>query len=153
MSLDLKFLKSLRDNLLDLSARVLKELGDSGNDLKQGNKNEIVTKADDAVENEVIDYLRRHKIKANLDSEERRRSKITANPDMLVVLDPVDGTYRFWRNFLPYSTVVTIFDSPEPRTLGEGAVTGIIDHTTRRIWRTSRNEPVFLYEPRLGREV
>jgi myo-inositol-1(or 4)-monophosphatase len=102
-------------------------------------KNEVVTEADIAAENLVIDYIKRRNIPVNLDGEEKRRTTLTENPQGLWVLDPLDGTYNYFRNVFPYSSILSIFDSPHPKNLGSAVWTGILNHSTGEIITLKEN--------------
>jgi len=113
-------------------------------------KKEIVTETDEAVEEAVIDYFREEEIPVNLDGEEKRRTIITENPQGLVVLDPDDGTFNYFRGYdfsLPHCSIATIFDSPDPQRIGDAVWAGIYEHTTRtkisfedqRVWIQDSN--------------
>jgi len=90
-----------------------------------GGERDIVAKADLEIEDAVIAYLRKETILVNLDSEERRRTTLTDNPQGLITLDPIDGTDNLVDNILHYCTITTIFDTPNPKTLGEAVWAGI----------------------------
>jgi len=106
-------------------------------------KKEIVTKLDIAIENGMIEYLREKNFPVSFDGEETRSSKLSENPQGLIVVDPIDGTYNYFRNFLPYCTIVSIFDFPNPERLGDAKWTGILDHSTGdRVY--AKGEKVFL---------
>ncbi len=139
-------------DLLGISARILSELQE-GRTRLHGDKKEIVTKADITIEDAVIDYIKQNKIPANIDGEEKRRTKIVENPELLIVLDPLDGTYRYSRNFLPHSTIVTIYDTPNPRKIGGAVFTGVYDHETNRLWYTSKGREVILQKSEKSTEV
>ena len=107
--------------------------------VKDISKNEVVTEADIAAENAVIGYIQKHNLHVNLDGEEKRRSTLTENPKGLWVLDPLDGTYNYFRGIFPYSSILSIFDSPKPKNLGSAVWAGIIDHSTGEILTTDQS--------------
>ncbi|MBT4165940.1 hypothetical protein HOE04_02790 [archaeon] len=95
-----------------------------------GGSKEIVAKADVMIEDAVADFLK--KIPVNLDGEEKRRRVLCENPLGLIAFDPVDGTNNFVNGSFFYCSIATIFDSPEPKTLGEAVWAGIYDHVSSK---------------------
>ncbi len=152
MAFNLVEIQNIGFDLLGISERVLSGLQE-GRTRLQLDKKEIVTKADMALEEAAIEYIRENKIPANIDGEEKRRTKIIENPELLVVLDPLDGTYRYSRNFLPHSTIVTIYDTPNPQKIGDAVFTGLYDHENDRTWFTSRGWEVILQKSGKGTQV
>jgi len=131
MAISDRYIPDVGHYILSLSGRILNELEENfdGRNLEASSaKKEIVTKADNAIENAVIGYLKSAEIPANIDGEEKRRTVICENPQGLIVLDPLDGTFNYFKNrglSLPYCTIVSIFDSPNPATLGEAVWAGM----------------------------
>lgn len=78
-------------------------------------KKEVVTKADLAAEELVIDYIKENKIPVNLDGEEKRRSILTQTPEGLWTLDPIDGTYNYFRGLFAYVSILSMFDYQLPK--------------------------------------
>jgi len=122
---------SLGRNLLGVARSALENL-DLTKTLAIGGDKDIVTAGDIAAENAVESYLREQNIPVNLDGEEKRQRKLCANPLGKITLDPIDGTDNYATNTLHYCTIVTIFDDPDPRTLGEAIWAGIFDHQTQK---------------------
>ena len=152
MAFNVVELQNIGLDLLGNSARILSGLQE-GRTRLHGDKKEIVTKADIALEEAAIDYIKQNKIPANIDGEEKRRTKIVEIPELLIVLDPLDGTYRYSRNFLPHSTIVTIYDTPNPQRIGDAVFTGVYDHETDRLWFTSKGWEVILRKSEKNTEV
>jgi len=113
-----------KDILQDSKFRQVTELGGS---------KEIVALGDTAVENSVAKYLQEKNIPVNFDGEEKRQRRLCKNPLGKITLDPIDGTDNFVDNTLHYCTVVTIFDEPNPQTLGQAIWAGIYDHATGKL--------------------
>lgn len=100
-------------------------------------KKEVVTEADIAAEEAVIEYIKENNLQVNLDGEEKRRSTLTQDPKGLWTLDPVDGTYNYFRGIFPYVSILSMFDSPTPKNLGDAAWAGMINHENGKIITTT----------------
>jgi len=98
-----------------------------------GGPKEIVALGDTAVEDAVAQYLQENNIPVNFDGEEKRQRRLNKNPLGKITLDPIDGTDNFVDNTLHYCTIVSIFDSPNPRTLGQAIWAGIYDHASGKL--------------------
>ena len=134
---------------LNEAHEAITSLGNKGfleGDLKK--KDEIVTAADLAVSQRLIDYFKRVNIALTLFDEEAGKVSIGNNPKFTVVVDPVDGTMNYYRGrgiVLPYSTIVTIFEgNSENLRFKDALAAGIIDHPSKNIWYAARNEGCFL---------
>ena len=101
-------------------------------------KKEVVTEADIAAEDFVIKYLQANDIPVNLDGEEKRRTTLIQTPQGLWTLDPLDGTYSYFRGIFPYCSILSMFDSPHPENLGSAVWAGILNHDTGEIIATSQ---------------
>jgi fructose-1,6-bisphosphatase/inositol monophosphatase family enzyme len=111
--------------------------------IEVGGLKEIVARGDVAIEDAVADYLQKFNIPVNLDGEEKRQRKLCKNPLGKVTLDPIDGTNNFVSDTLHYCTIATIFDTPNPKTLGEAVWAGIYDHSTDKEAHFSSNGVMF----------
>lgn len=134
-------------NLIDVSKKVLKSPEFKDNlDLiiKKGGKSDIITKTDIAIEDKVVDYILKKKIPVNFDGEEKRQRKLTDNPLGKITFDPMDGTDNYSTNVLHYCTILTIFDTPNPKTLGESVWAGIYDHVSNKFAYFNKGEVVFI---------
>lgn len=123
-------------NVLKLLRNLLRksEFQNKKNRILEGiTKKEVVTKADMATENVVIKYIQDNNIPVNLDGEEKRRSVLTSNPKGLWTLDPIDGTYNYFRGIFPYVSILSIFDFPNPKNLGSAVWAGMINHENGEI--------------------
>lgn len=100
-------------------------------------KNEIVTEADHAAEQLVIDYIKQNNIPVNLDGEEKRRSVLTQSPKGLGSLDPIDGTYNYYKGIFPFVSILSFFTTPSPERLGDAAWAGMINHDNGQIITTN----------------
>jgi len=98
--------------------------------IEVGGPKEIVARGDIAIEDAVAEYLQKFSMPVNLDGEEKRQRRLCKNPLGKVTLDPIDGTNNFVYNTLFYCTIATIFDTPNPKTLGEAVWAGIHEHST-----------------------
>ena len=144
-----KNLEMLCKGALNEAHEAITSLGNKGfleGDLKK--KSEIVTAADLAVSQRIIDYFKRSGIPLTLFDEEAGKVKIGDNPELTIVVDPVDGTMNYYRGrgiVLPYSTIITIFEGDgENLKFQDALVTGIIDHPSKNIWYAAKNEGCFL---------
>lgn len=107
--------------------------------IKGLSKREVVTQADLAAEEFVIGYIRKNNISVNLDGEEKRRSKLVSDPQGLWTLDPVDGTYNYFRGIFPYCSILSMFGSTKPENLGSAVWAGILNHGTGEIITSSQD--------------
>ena len=106
---------------------------------------DISTQGDMAVSETLTRFFKEQKIPAVLYSEESGRTELTRNPEYTITFDDIDGTdnYHRGRGMLPYCTVVTIFDSPEPN-FENALVAGVIEHNSKRIWHAVRDNGCYL---------
>ncbi|PTD93648.1 hypothetical protein C9439_06250 [archaeon SCG-AAA382B04] len=68
-------------------------------------------KIDKKAEEIAINHLKEHKNDFKLISEETGKIKIGKNPNITIVLDPLDGTHNFLKNITLYSTSIAVLDS------------------------------------------
>lgn len=106
---------------------------------------DISTQGDMAVSEALIKFFKEQKIPAVLYSEESGRIEITKNPKYTITFDDIDGTgnYHRGKDILPYCTVVTIFDSPEPN-FEDALISGIIEHNSKKLWHAIRGDGCYL---------
>ncbi len=125
---------------------VLNTLGDKGIfEIYGKHVTDISTQGDMAVSNALREFFKEQNIPAVLYSEESGRTELTTNPKYTITFDDIDGTdnYHRGRGILPYCTVVTIFDSPEPN-FENTLVTGILEHNSKNLWHALRNNGCYL---------
>ena len=115
-------------------------LGDKGvSEVHDLHVTDISTTGDRTVSESLIRFFTEQRIPAVLYSEESGRLELVRNPRYTIAFDDIDGTdnYHRGRGILPYCTVVSIFDSPEP-DFENMLVSGIIEHNSGRLWRAAR---------------
>ena len=77
-------------------------------------------------------------------SEELGRIVTCEKPTLTVAWDDIDGTdnYHRYHGDLPYCTVITIFDSPNP-CFKDALVAIVMSHTSGNTWHAIRGEGTF----------
>jgi|TARA_Y100000310_G_scaffold167546_2_gene167413 myo-inositol-1(or 4)-monophosphatase len=123
----------------------LSSLGSEGTSEVYGERVvDISTKGDISVAEQIIEFLRANKFPANLYDEELGEVKITENPKGIIVLDDIDGTmnYHRGRGLLPHCTVLTFFDSLQPK-FKDAFFAGVIEHNSGGLWYAVRDEGCF----------
>ncbi|MFH0978870.1 MAG: inositol monophosphatase family protein [Candidatus Woesearchaeota archaeon] len=139
-------LTQLCKNGLQKAHSVLEALSDQGiNEVHDAHVTDISTKGDMAVSKTLARFLEEQRIPAVLYSEESGRIELTKNPKYTITFDDIDGTdnYHRGRGMLPYCTVVTIFDSLEPK-FEDALVGGIIEHNSKNLWHAVRDGGCYL---------
>ena len=111
--------------------------------LQRGGKQDIVSLADQEIEERAFNYVKSIRFPANFHGEEKRQRKLVDNPKYLICFDPQDGTNNSVDEALHYCTIPTIFDTPEPRNLGSAVWTGIYDHVSREMAYFDNNKVYF----------
>ena len=127
---------------------VLDALSDKGiREVYDEHVTDISTQGDIAISEALIKFFKEQRIPAILYSEESGRMELSENPKYTITFDEIDGTdnYHRGRGILPYCTVVTIFDSPEPN-FENALVAGILEHNSKKLWHAVRNNGCFLNE-------
>ena len=131
---------------------ILKTMGEKGvSEVHDKHVTDISTQGDMAVSEALTRFFEEQKIPAVLYSEESGRTELTRNPKYTITFDDIDGTdnYHRGRGILPYCTVVTIFDSPEP-DFENTLVTGILEHNSKKLWHAVRDRGCYLNDSRVN---
>jgi len=107
-------------------------------DIKFKTKDQAVSEGDLAVSRAIINYLKEQQFPGVLYDEEAGRIPLHPNPIYTVVTDPIDGTDNFIRGlgkFLPYTTVIGIFDGVGDELKYKDVVcAGMVEHVAKNIW-------------------
>jgi len=132
-----------REALL-VAQKTLKSLGEVGISELEEHVTDISTEGDISVSRSLIEFFR-DKIPAILYSEESGRIKLSDKPLYTITFDDIDGTYNYHRGrgVLPYCTVITVFDSTEPR-FRDALVAAVLEHNSSKIWHAIRGEGTYL---------
>ena len=101
--------------------------------LQRGGKQDIISLADQEIEEKAFEYIKSIGFPANFHGEEKRQRKLVDNPKFLICFDPQDGTNNSVDNAFHYCTIPTIFDTPEPKNLGSAVWAGIYDHVSKEL--------------------
>ncbi len=145
-------LTQLCKDALHKAHSVLDILSDKGiREVHDGHVVDISTQGDMAVSKALIRFFKEQKIPAVLYSEESGRIELTKNPKYTITFDDIDGTdnYHRGRGVLPYCTVVTLFDSPEPN-FEDVLISGVIEHNSKKLWHAVRNKGCYLNGSRVN---
>jgi myo-inositol-1(or 4)-monophosphatase len=146
MNWNMEQLTQICKDALHIAHRVLDTLSDKGiSEVHDKHVTDISTQGDMAVSKALTRFFNEQEIPAVLYSEEFGRTKLTGNPKYTITFDDIDGTYNYHRGrgMLPYCTVVTIFDSPEPN-FENTLVAGILEHNSKKLWHAVRDNGCFL---------
>jgi myo-inositol-1(or 4)-monophosphatase len=130
-----------REALL-LAHKTLQRLGDIGlTEVHGAHVTDISTRGDLAVSAALTQYFSSRQLPAVLLSEESGRQVLHPQPRLTIAFDDIDGTDNYFRGrgLLPYCTVVTILDHPEP-CFSHAAAAGIIEHNSGRLWLAARGQ-------------
>lgn len=150
MSFTTEQLTQICKEALHIAHEVLSSLTDKGtSEVHDKYVTDISTKGDRAVSDALIAFFKEQKIPAILYSEEYGRIELMEDPKLMIVFDDIDGTnnYNRGRGILPYTTVVTIFDSTEPN-FEDALIAGIIEHNSGNLWHAVRNGGCYLNDVR-----
>jgi len=114
--------------------------------------NEQALKADIEAEKTVLKSLRESGLPIRAVSEEHGITDLSEKPKLLGVLDGIDGTsqYRAGIDRLRYATMLGIASGVDPRYKGY-LFSGIMEHSTNRLWIGIRNQGSFLVDPKGNR--
>lgn len=110
--------------------------------------NEQALKADVEAEKAVLKSLKESELPIKVVSEEHGITDLSENQTLLGVLDGIDGTseYRAGRNRLRYATMLGISSGLDP-AYGEYLFSGIMEHSTNRLWIGIRGQGSFFVDP------
>lgn len=123
-------------------------LGEAGEELVQKNQfGETALRVDIECEKTILDFLKEAGVPIRVISEEHGQVDITENPRYLGILDGLDGSsvYRKERGRARYGTMFGIFDTTNP-SYSDYLVSGIMEHSTRRLFVAQRNGGAFVVE-------
>ncbi len=129
-----------------IANNVLNTLGNKGRDeVHDEHVVDISTKGDMAASDALIKFFKEQNIPAILYSEESGRIELSKNPKYTITFDDIDGTdnYHRGKGMLPYCTVVTIFDSPNP-SFENALISGVIEHNSKMTWHAIRGNGCYL---------
>lgn len=109
---------------------------------------EPALKADVESENAVLESLRKSGLPIRVVSEEHGTTNLSDKPQLLGILDGIDGTSRYkeGRNRLRYATMLGIAIGTNPR-YKDYLFSGIMEHSTNRLWIGIRGQGSFLVDP------
>jgi len=125
---------------------VLSSIGDKGtSEIHDKHVVDISTQGDIAVSEALTRFFKKQKIPAILFSEELGSIELAKNPKYTITFDDIDGTHNYFRGrgILPYCTVVSIFDSLEPK-FEDALVAGVIEHNSGKLWHAVKNNGCYL---------
>lgn len=122
---------------------VNKRLGIEG-ELEVPTKKDIVLEADVAISKAIQELVRENGTPSTLWTEEFGRTDFGNKREVTIAFDDIDGTYnkKDGAGILPYCSIVTIFDVPEPK-YRDAVYAGIIVHNTNDLFEAIRDEGVF----------
>ena len=141
------------DNVVKIGIEALKnafqiheDLGARG--LEPGQKNphgETSLRGDIEAEKAVIETFREAKVPLRIIAEEHGQVDLVENPKFLAVLDGLDGTsvYKTARGVGRYGTMLGIFSNLNP-TYGDYVFSGVMEHSTRKLFYASKDAGSFL---------
>ncbi len=135
---------------LKAAKRVHDELGEDGlTPVPSPNQfGERALKADVEAESAVIKYLRESGLPIRVISEEHGITNLSKKPKFLGILDGIDGTSQFiaGRCTLRYAAMLGIASGVNPR-YEDCLFSGIMEHSTNRLWIGIRGQGSFLVDP------
>lgn len=103
--------------------------------------------ADVMCENTVIEVLKQSKLSLSVVSEEHGMLDLASNAQYLAIIDGLDGSGMFkkGRGKNRYATMLGIFSSADP-TYNDYLVSGIYEHSTKRLYLAVKGEGAFVIE-------
>lgn len=109
---------------------------------------ELVLKADVEAENAVLESLRKSELPIRVVSEEHGVTDLTEHSELFGILDGIDGTsqYKEGRDRLRYATMLGIALGTDPK-YKDYLFSGIMEHSTNRLWIGLRGQGSFLVDP------
>lgn len=126
------------------------ELGEDGltQVLSPNQFGEQALKADVEAEKAVLKSLKESGLPLRVISEEHGATDLTEKPELLGILDGIDGTsqYKAGRNRLRYATMLGISLGTDPR-YKDFLFSGVMEHPTNRLWIGIREQGSFLVDP------
>ena len=127
-----------------IAGHVLKGLGSDGL-ARLDNSLDLSTRADEAISEVLIKFFLSQEVPAVLLSEESGLIPLMEKPQYTIAVDELDGTNNYYRGagFLPYCTVITIFDSLTPK-FQDACVAIIREHVSGSIWYACRGKGLYL---------
>lgn len=150
--LDLGELIQISKDSLYRAHKELESLGNSGIDeVKHDRVVDISTRGDVAVSEAVIKFLKEKEIPAILYTEEFGKVELTKNPRYVITFDDIDGTdnYHRGKDFLPYCSVISIFDTIEPK-FEDVLVAGILEHNSSNLWLAIKDQGCYFNNEKIS---
>jgi len=128
-------------------------LGSRGEELVQKNQfGETALRIDIEAEEAVLDFLKESGIPIRVISEEHGKVGIVPSPVYLGILDGLDGSNRYQagRGKECYGTMLGIFSNIDP-VYGDYVTSGIMEHSTGKLFITEKGVGSFLLDAQGGR--
>lgn len=122
--------------LIEVGKKVVAENPHKNLVLEQINtKDEHSIEMDVLLEKTFIEKINESKIPMNIYSEEIGVVANYENPKYFISFDPLDGStnYKIGKNTLPYGTLISIYEMPNP-TMSEIVACGAIEYTSGDYW-------------------
>ncbi|MEK6915331.1 MAG: inositol monophosphatase family protein [Nanoarchaeota archaeon] len=143
-------LRAFGKNLLESAYRLNKDLGVEGERQVETDK-DMVLEADLAISREIQSLVEKRGVPTVLWTEEFKRVQFGDNPLETIAFDDIDGTFnkKHGAGILPYCSIATIFDTPNPR-YEDAVYAGIIIHTTGDLFEAIRGQGVLKNGVRLA---
>lgn len=132
----------LVEGLLRVAQETFDLLGAAGAEVAaEAKTHDISTKADLSISQAQIRWLKEQGVACRYVDEETGIVDIVQKPELLVVVDDIDGTYNWRRGKgkLPFCTMVCVFDRLEPR-FGDALAAGVRDLRTGETWFAERGK-------------
>lgn len=116
-------------NLVASSPSLVKEVGTTNV------KGDRTIEMDVAIEDALIDYIKKQNLPVNIFSEEKGTVQFHENPQFLVAFDPLDGStnYKIGKGLLPFGLLVAFYQGLKPK-LKDVVAAGAIEYTRDLAW-------------------
>jgi fructose-1,6-bisphosphatase/inositol monophosphatase family enzyme len=137
------------------SYQVHQNLGAAGEQLTKTNTyGETALKMDIEAEQAVIETLGKARVPIRIISEEHGTIDLSNNPRYLGILDGLDGSevYKKERGKGRYGTMFGIFSGLDP-TYGDYLFSGVMEHSTRRLFYAMKGRGSFVVQDGRAREI
>lgn len=94
----------------------------------------ITLRLDLELQDQIINSLKEKKIAARVVSEELPYPlDLSKNPNLLIAIDPLDGTENAYRERKPFSTVLTVFNTLKPK-FSDVLCSGCVELSSGDMW-------------------
>ncbi len=137
---------------LQASFEIHNSLGEGGKeDLQKNQFGDIAMRGDYEAEEAVLKVLKEYNLPAVIHSEEHGEVKITEEPNLLGVLDGIDGSswYRSEWGVGRYGTMLGIYEGVNPQ-YKDYVFGGIMEHATKRLFYGVKGEGAWVIDLKTG---